>query len=140
MIEAQEIADVMGVGNRIHSLHDLKAAVLEGLPKATVRKVVSHVTSRRSEQTKLIHAIIPAATYKRRRTTLNPAESARTERMARVIATARYVWDDEDDARRFLTTPNTALGGAKPVDAAHSELGAREVEELLWRLFHGLPV
>lgn len=63
-----------------------------------------------------------------------------TERVARVIATAERVWDDRDGARRFLLTPNANFEGERPIDMARSESGARRVEELLWQIFHGLPV
>jgi len=66
-------------------------------------------------------------------------ESERTERLARVVATADYVWDDTDAARRFLHEPHPMLEGRAPLDLALSELGARRVEDLLWRLFHGFP-
>ena len=60
------------------------------------------------------------------------------ERLARVIATAEYVWDDAVEARRYLTTPHAHLGGQTPVEVALSEFGARWVEELLWKLYYGL--
>ena len=41
-----------------------------------------------SEQRALMHRIVPEATFKRRRERLSPAESERTERLARVVATA----------------------------------------------------
>jgi putative toxin-antitoxin system antitoxin component (TIGR02293 family) len=56
-----------------------------------------------------------------------------------VMANAEYVWDDREDARRFLTTPHPALRHKTPIDAAMTELGARQVEELLGQIFHGLP-
>ena len=140
MIEAKRIAHVMGLTTRIDTLHDLAEMVTKGLPKGTIRTVVSHVLPRRAEQTAFIHEIIPEATYKRRSKTLSAAESARTERLARVVATSEYVWDEPEDASRFLTTPHAALNGNCPVDVAKTELGAREVEELLWKLFHGLPL
>jgi putative toxin-antitoxin system antitoxin component (TIGR02293 family) len=80
------------------------------------------------------------ATYKRQRDLLKLEESEHTERLARVIATAEYVWDNEEKSRRFLTTPNPALGGLRPIDTAYTELGARQVEELLWQIFYGLPL
>lgn len=86
-----------------------------------------------------MNRIVPEATFKRRRDRLSAAESERTERMARVVATAEYVWDDPDEARRFLTTRHAALGGKRPIDAAMTELGARQVEEILGQIFHGLP-
>jgi uncharacterized protein (DUF2384 family) len=41
---------------------------------------------------------------------LSPAESERTERLARVVATAEDVWQDREQARRFLTTPMRRSG------------------------------
>lgn len=87
----------------------------------------------------LLFRIVPEATFKRRRDRLSPDESEKTERLARVFATALYVWDDEVDARDFLNTPHPLLEGRRPLDVAMTELGARRVEELLAKLFYGLP-
>ena len=87
-----------------------------------------------------MNRIVPSATYKRRRNILKVDESERTERLARVIASAEYVWDDSEKARRWLTKPHPELGRKSPVDAALTELGARQVEDLLDRIFYGLPV
>ncbi len=86
-----------------------------------------------------MNRIVPEATFKRRRDRLSTAESERTERIARVVADAEYVWDDRDDARRFLTSPHPALRHKTPIDAAMSELGARQVEEILAKIFYGIP-
>jgi Protein of unknown function (DUF2384) len=40
-------------------------------------------------------------------------------------------------AQRFLTTTHGQLEGQRPIDIALTELGARRVEELLWKLYHG---
>ena len=56
-----------------------------------------------------------------------------------VVATAEYVWDDAEEARRFLHEPNPLIEGRTPLEVALTELGARRVEDLLWQLFHGLP-
>jgi putative toxin-antitoxin system antitoxin component (TIGR02293 family) len=77
---------------------------------------------------------VPEATLKRR-TRLSPAESARTERLARVIAAAEYVWDDRDSAREWLTNPHPELGGRTPLECGLTELGARQVEHVLDSLF-----
>ena len=86
-----------------------------------------------------MYRVVPEATFKRRRDRLSPAESERTERLARVIAAAEHVWDDPEQARRFLTTSHPALGGKTPLDAAMRELGARQTEELLAKIEYGLP-
>ena len=125
---------------RVRSLSDLQAAVAEGLPKATLERTVRHVLLDRGEARRLITRIVPPATYKRRKTVLKPEESEKVERLARVIATAEEAWDAEADARQFLTSPHPLLGNRRPIEVAQSELGARQVEELLWQIVHGLPV
>jgi len=137
MIAAEHVAEVMGLRQPIHSLADLAAAVARGLPKSALRACVERVIDNRGEQRRLMFEIVPEATYKRRHH-LKPEESERTERFGRVIATAEYVWDDREEAKRFMLTPHPALAGARPIDVARSELGARQVEELLWQVFHGL--
>ena len=86
-----------------------------------------------------MHRIVPEATYKRRRERLSAAESERTERLARVVAMAEDVWQDREQARRFLTTPHPEIGGKTPLDAALTELGARQSEEVMARIVYGLP-
>jgi putative toxin-antitoxin system antitoxin component (TIGR02293 family) len=139
-VSPQLIADVMDLPQRIRSLSDLANAVRSGLPKSALKASASRLFPNPAAQTQLIHSVIPEATFKRRKDVLKPDESERTERLARVIATAQYVWDDDDDARRFLTPPHSELGGERPVDLVLTELGARQIEELLWKLFYGLPV
>ncbi len=83
--------------------------------------------------------LVPKATYKRRKSFLSPTESERIERLARVIATAEYIWDDSEAARQFLPTPHSLLDQQIPCDVAMTELEARQVEEILWKIFYGLP-
>lgn len=68
--------------------------------------------------------VIPAATFRRRGEELKPQEGERVERLARVIATAEYVWDSAEDARTFLSTGHAMLGGQRPIEVAFTELGA----------------
>jgi len=142
-MEPRQTGNVLGgrrvLGKAVTSLLDLNNAVERGLPKATLRIVVEHVFPDASDQRALMHRIVPEATYKRRRDRLSPAESERTERLARVVAIAEDVWQDRDQARRFLTTPHLELGGKTPLDAALTELGARQAEEVMARIVYGLP-
>jgi putative toxin-antitoxin system antitoxin component (TIGR02293 family) len=117
----------------------LNDAVQRGLPKATLRNVARHVFADAAGQRALMRQIVPEATYKRRGERLSAAESERTERLARVVATAEDVWQDREQTRRFLTTPHPELGGKTPLEAALTELGARQAEEVLARIVYGLP-
>lgn len=143
MLEPRHIGDILGgarvLGRPVTSLLELSDAVERGLPKSTLRNVARHVFSDTTEQTAMMHRIVPEATYKRRRERLSPAESGRTERLARVVAMAEEVWQDQEQARRFLTTSHAEIGGKTPLDAALTELGARQAEEVMARIVYGLP-
>ena len=67
-------------------------------------------------------------------------ESERLERVARLTTFAEQVWESDEDAQQFLTTPHPLLDGASPLDLASTELGARRVEDLLLKLEYSLPV
>jgi putative toxin-antitoxin system antitoxin component (TIGR02293 family) len=142
-MEPRETGNVLGgrrvLGKTVTSLLELNDAVERGLPKATLRIVVQRVFSDASDRRAMMRRIVPEATYKRRRDRLSPVESERTERLARVVAIAEEVWQDRDQARRFLTTPHPEMGGKTPVDAALTELGARQAEEVMARIVYGLP-
>ncbi len=138
MVEMEMVEDVMGIEAR--SLVELEEAVTHGLPKTALRSTLKHVFPEASEQVKFLYRVVPEATYKRRQGRLSPAESERTERLARVVATAEYMLEDNAVAREFLTTPHWKFGGKTPFEAALSELGARHVEELLFGIAFGLPV
>jgi putative toxin-antitoxin system antitoxin component (TIGR02293 family) len=143
LVSPEQIAAVMALTRIPHSVAELDAQVREGLPKSALKEGVEHATRSAEERRALLARIVPEATFKRRRDKLSPDESEKTERLARIVATARYVWDDrgEDDrdAREFLNTAHPLLEGRTPLEVAFTELGARRVEELLWKLFYGLP-
>jgi putative toxin-antitoxin system antitoxin component (TIGR02293 family) len=127
------------LGRPVTSLLELHDAVERGLPKVTLRNVARRVFPGAAEQRALMHRIVPEATYKRRRERLSAAESERTERLARVVAMAEDVWQDPEQMRRFLTTAHPEIGGRTPLDAALTELGARQAEEVMARILYGLP-
>ena len=105
MIQPAKIANVMGGKKVLHgsirSLFDLERAVEKGLPKGALKNLASFVSPPR-EQFKFIYQVVPEGTYKRRHTHLSPEESERTERIARVIATAIDVWEDREKAKQVI--------------------------------------
>ncbi len=103
MIEATRIAEVLGGKSVLHcdiqSLGELASMVRHGLPKGSLRIVVSRLRADADITSQLMYRIVPKTTYKWRTARLNPAESERTARLACVIAMAEYVWDDGEAAR-----------------------------------------
>jgi putative toxin-antitoxin system antitoxin component (TIGR02293 family) len=142
MVRPESIADVMGgpaiLGRRIRSMADLENIVASGLPRRALRLAAERVYSSAGDARRVMFRIVPEATFKRR-TRLSQAESERTERLARVIAAAEQTWNDRGDAREWLTKTHPELGQRSPLETAMTELGARRVEELLDRLFYGIP-
>ena len=68
------------------------------------------------------------------RSRLTAAESDRTVRLARVYANAVEMIGDDEKAVEWLRTPNRALGGERPLDQLDTDVGAREVEDILGRI------
>jgi putative toxin-antitoxin system antitoxin component (TIGR02293 family) len=83
---------------------------------------------------------ISKATLHRRKAAgrLGQAESDRVVRFARLMGKAVEVMESAENARRCLTAPQFGLGGAVPLEYAETEVGAREVEDLLGRIEHGV--
>ena len=83
---------------------------------------------------------ISKATLHRRKLAgrLEPDESDRVVRFARLMGKAVEVFESDQTARAWLSSPQYGLGGETPLDYATTELGAREVENLLGRIDHSV--
>jgi putative toxin-antitoxin system antitoxin component (TIGR02293 family) len=143
MPQVDRIVDVLGgvavLKRPVRSWADLENAVNEGLPKRALQAMAVRALPEGAPTAPLVYRVVPIATFKRR-TRLTPEESARTERLARVVALAEGLWDEQAEARTFLNTPHPLLDRRTPLDVAGSELGARRVERLLQDVEHGLPL
>jgi putative toxin-antitoxin system antitoxin component (TIGR02293 family) len=70
---------------------------------------------------------------------LTAEESDRVLRASRVFGKALALFEgDADAARTWFSTPALALANRSPRDFSATEVGAREVENLLGRLEHGV--
>ncbi|MBI3014242.1 MAG: DUF2384 domain-containing protein [Candidatus Tectomicrobia bacterium] len=70
---------------------------------------------------------------------LAPDESDRLVRFSRIFGRVLELFEGNlDSARRWLSTPNEALGGERPIALAKTDVGAREVEALIDRLEQGV--
>lgn len=85
---------------------------------------------------------VSVATLCRRRAkkqALDRDHSDRLMRYARLYWQAVAFFDgDQDTARNWLGRPARALDGRSPLEFAETELGAREVEDLIGRLEYGV--
>jgi|SRR6476620_3640003 len=83
---------------------------------------------------------ISRSTLQRRKAAgrLSPDESDKVMRLSRLLEHATDVFGDIGKARAWLKFPQRGLGGAVPLDYAETEVGAREVDNLLGRIDYGV--
>jgi len=84
---------------------------------------------------------IPERTLARRRVSrrLTPDESERLLRISAIFEDAVDLFEgDVPAAVNWLNTPRKLLGDRSPLAYARTETGAREVENLIGRLEHGI--
>lgn len=144
MFSVERVSDILGgtqtLKHRVRTLNDLHDLVTAGLPKGSVRALLTHLSEHYPVEVQPLRDFIaPPATLKRRRTRLSPAESQRLERLARIVAMTEQVWQETTAAAEFLTRRHRVLGGRTPLQMATTDLGVRQVEELLASIEFGLP-
>ena len=119
---------------RVTSPAAIVARIREGLPLSeldTLRRELDLPVEQLSEKLG-----ISRATLHRRKATgrLIPDESDKVVRFARLLGLAVEAFGSIEDARQWLKFPQYGLGGETPLDYAQTEVGAREVENLLGRI------
>jgi putative toxin-antitoxin system antitoxin component (TIGR02293 family) len=142
-METDTIARVLGgrkvLGTNIKKSDDLARLVRRGLPASSVTQLAERLNIGSTVLSRKLG--IPHRTLTRRlsqRSRLTSAESDRTVRFARVFALAVEMIGEEERAVIWLRTPNRALGGERPLDQLDTDLGAREVEDVLGRIAYGV--
>ena len=144
-VPASEIARVLGgsrvLGRTVSNMRELDSIVREGMPKRALdRLLVFLAAPNRGKElsVQLRNKIVPRATYQRV-DRFNQHVGETTERLARLYALALSVFEDGTAATRFLMNPHPELDDRTPFDVALTEIGGREVEEVIERGLHGLP-
>ena len=85
--------------------------------------------------------VVPKRTLARRVADDEPLTVEETDkalRLERIAALADRVFGNPAKAHRWLRKPKQLLGGRTPVEFLASESGARQVEEMLYRIEHGM--
>lgn len=143
MVDPRNVYRILGgaqaVGREVRTVRELRRAVEEGLPVEALDSAARYVAGDDRGAAEIRYGIVPKATLHRRQR-LTAEESQRLERLARVAALAEEVWEDRALAHEFLTSPQPQLDGERPIDLARTDLGAREVEDLLMAIEYSLPV
>ena len=117
-----KLIEVLRVGLPVQELDDLQASLAVPMEKLVPMLGISKATLHR----------------RKAGGRLGQAESDRVVRFARLMGKAVEVLESEENARAWLTGPQFGLGGAVPLEYAETEVGAREVEDLLGRIEQGV--
>lgn len=118
---------------------DIIDQIKHGFPVSVIDKIVTELEIPQRELLEII--ALPSATLTRRRNEkrLNPKESDRVYRIARVYRAVLQLFEgDKNAARSWLHLPAKALGGDTPLRHLNTEAGADEVQDLIGRLEHGV--
>ena len=118
---------------------ELVARVEEGFPYRALERLRGNVGLSREAVADLVQ--IKPRTLDRRKEggRLRSDESDRLLRAARVFGVTIALFEgDVYAARAWLSSSQKALDGAVPLEMARTEVGAREVENLVGRLEHGV--
>ena len=113
--------------------------VRQGLPFTALESLVRNAGVPQKDIASAIGMAATTLGRRRQAGRLSPLESDQVVRFARlVIATRRMMAGDADATRRWLTTPHRRLGGEAPLHHASTEVGGREVEQLIGQIRHGV--
>jgi putative toxin-antitoxin system antitoxin component (TIGR02293 family) len=126
-------------GLRSNELRHVLQRIASGLPYQAVEKLQAKSGLSLTDVARVTG--IPIRTMARRKDVgkLRPVESERLLRLTFIFEQAVDLFEGNSDAARdWLETSNAALGGETPLRLAETEIGAREVENLIGRLEHGV--
>src|SRR3972149_5929685 len=108
-----------------------RATVKEGLPREAFDRIKRALATTTEELSSI--TVIPVRTIARRKK-FKADESDRIFRVASAFQKTIELFEDLDKARRWFTTPKSALAGISPMECCDTELGCKEVENLLGRI------
>jgi putative toxin-antitoxin system antitoxin component (TIGR02293 family) len=143
MTNSEYLVDVLGgakvfAGTATPSSAELRQRVKLGLPYRSLESVRERLGLSVIEAANVLQVPIRTLARRREARRLAAAESDRLFRLARVAAQAVGTFGTEKKAAAWLRRPNRALDGEPPVRLLDTDVGTRQVEDILGRLAHGV--
>ncbi|ODB85939.1 hypothetical protein A3194_12385 [Candidatus Thiodiazotropha endoloripes] len=124
---------------RSYSREKVLGCVKKGLKYSAITQLKAALHTSQKETAQILS--IPTSTLQRRKKAgrLKTDESDRVVRLASIKDAAVAMMQEDDEAAvAWLHTPLDILGGESPLQHASTELGAKDVEDLIGRLRHGV--
>ena len=141
MLHTEALVEALGgkkvFKRRIVNVDQLRETVKAGLPYASLEALIGKFGLAREEAAAALHLPQRTIARSKKEQKLQADESDRLLRLARVGAQALATLGSEEKAVQWLRRPNRALGKRVPLDLIDSDIGTRQVEEVLGRIEHG---
>jgi putative toxin-antitoxin system antitoxin component (TIGR02293 family) len=141
MLPMESLVDALGgrkvLKRRITNLDDLRKTVKEGLPYASFEAVAAKLGLGRDEVAVALHLRHRTIARRKKQQRLQADESDRVLRLAHISAQAAATLGSEAKAAHWLRRPNRALGNVAPLELLDSDIGIRQIEDILGRIGHG---
>ena|SRR5438309_11357279 len=133
----KELGGRRALGRVLADDSDLRDAIREGFPPGVVKELMAASGLTLKELADALDLSMRSLQRRQRSGRLARFESDRLYRLARIIALAQQHLGGRDRAIHWLKRGNRALGGIAPIAAMDTELGARQVENVLGRIAYG---
>ncbi len=112
--------------------------IKEGLPFRELERLRRRMDVTTERIAKIVGMSRSTLNRRKKEGTLSQFQSEKVVRLEQLYAKAVATFEDEELAKQWMLAPVKALGEEAPLDYAETEIGAREVENLLGRLEHGV--
>lgn len=132
-----ELGGHAAVGRLVQSDADMSAAIRDGFPHSAVEGLLESSGLSLQEIASALDLSLRSLQRRKSEGRLAGYESDRLYRLARLVALADYFLGDHQLAIAWLKRPNYVLGGVAPLSIVDTELGARQVENVLGRIGYG---
>jgi putative toxin-antitoxin system antitoxin component (TIGR02293 family) len=132
-----ELGGSAGLGRAVHSEEDMSAAIRAGFPHTAVEGLLESSGLSLREVATSLDLSLRSLQRRKGQGRLARYESDRLYRLARLVALAEYFLGSRQLAIDWLKRPNYVLGGVAPLSVVDTELGARQVENILGRIGYG---
>jgi putative toxin-antitoxin system antitoxin component (TIGR02293 family) len=132
----QKLGGRRGLGTEVSSEADLARIVHGGIRL----RVLGHLARAGFSRQEIENFIIPARTWRHRKTRREPLtveESDRVVRLTRIQSLAEDVFGNVEKANRWLREGLAMLDGKSPLEVARTDSGARLIEQLLAKIDWG---
>ncbi len=138
-----ELTKILGgkkqIGSNLNSFDDIDSFIRRGISLTVLALLKKKLQVTDSEIAELIGVSLRTLNRQRAKNQkLSLVASDRVYRVARIYAVATEVLESEEKAKKWLSRSQYGLGGRVPLEVINTEAGAKEVENLLFRIEHGV--